>query len=185
MPGAGLVTDTEPNNAPLTAQSIDGRWSLNADVEIGDATNTNTSTTIPHVTVAGTGDGTADYFSFTVGAAGKKGIFDIDFGTVGGVPLDSLITLYDSNGFVLATNNDSLLAVLDPGSTDVEDSFLQYTFAWPPGRMLPGFVGFGSTGGAHRDKLQPARVAGERRDHRQRRRRPPPRSPAKAARLAI
>ena len=129
--GSGLVTDTEPNNTRLAAQSIDGQWSLNSDVNIGDATNTNTSTTIPHVTVTGTGDGTADYFSFTVSAADSKGIFDIDFGTAGGVPLDSVITLYDSNGLFLATNDDSLLAVLDPGSSGVADSFLEYTFATP------------------------------------------------------
>ena len=143
--GSGLLTESEPNSTQFTAQSIDGRWSLTADPNIGDATNTNTSTTIPHVTVTGTGDGTADFFSFTVGSAGKKGIFDIDFGTAGGVPLDSVITLYDSNGFILATNNDSLLAVLDPGSADVADSFLEYTFA-TPGTYVLGVVGFGSTG---------------------------------------
>ncbi len=110
---------------------------MTADPNIGDATNTNTSTTIPHVTVTGTGDGTADFFSFTVGAAGKKGIFDIDFGTAGGVPLDSVITLYDSNGFILATNNDSLLAVLDPGSATLR--IPSWNTRLPrPGRMSSG-----------------------------------------------
>ena len=127
--GSGQVTETEPNSTLLAAQSIDGQWSLNADPNIGDANNNDTSTSIPHVTVTGTGDGTVDYFSFTVGADNARAIFDIDFGDAGAVPLDSVITLYDSFGLLLATNDDSLLAVLDPGSTAAADSFLEYTFS--------------------------------------------------------
>ena len=143
--GSGLVTETEPNDTQLAAQSIAGQWSLNADANIGDATNTNTSTLIPHVTVTGTGDGSIDYFWFTVDAAGSKGIFDIDFASAGGVPLDSVITLYSSSGFVLATNDDSLMPMLDAGSSSFQDSFLEYTFT-SPGTYLIAVQESGGTG---------------------------------------
>ena len=76
--GSGVIAEVEANNSLAAAQSIDGQWSLALDPDIGDSF-TNTSTTIPHVTISGTGDGTFDYYAFTVPAAGVRGIFDIDY----------------------------------------------------------------------------------------------------------
>jgi len=77
---ASEVAETEPNNTSLEAQNLDGLFSLRHDDDIGDAT-TNTSQTIPHVTVLADGDSPVgpDIYSFTVAAEGK-GIFDIDYG---------------------------------------------------------------------------------------------------------
>jgi len=74
------VAEVEPNNTAIEAQLLDGLFSLRHDDDIGDAT-TNTSQTIPHVTVLADGDSPVgpDIYSFTVPGAGK-GIFDIDYG---------------------------------------------------------------------------------------------------------
>jgi hypothetical protein len=101
---AGTIAENEPNNSIGTAQPLEGRvWSLNFDARIGDATN-NTSQTIPHLTVSGTGDGTFDYYSFIVPAAGSQAIFDIDDGYLeaSGLPgpgsMDASLFLYDAAG---------------------------------------------------------------------------------------
>ncbi|MDQ3330741.1 MAG: hypothetical protein M3552_08810 [Planctomycetota bacterium] len=77
---AGFVLESEPNNTLATAQNINGNFTLDFSSNIGDVAGNNTSTTIPHVTISGTGDGTYDYYSFFVAVAGSIGIFDIDFG---------------------------------------------------------------------------------------------------------
>ncbi|HID23621.1 MAG TPA: hypothetical protein EYP14_14660, partial [Planctomycetaceae bacterium] len=98
--GQGL-REREPNDSIATAQNLDGEnWSLDSDPNVGD-TLTNTSTTIPHITVSGTGDGTFDYFSFTVANAGDRGIFEIDFGAdlLGGAgSIDTELFLFDAAG---------------------------------------------------------------------------------------
>ena len=64
------VAEVEPNDTLATAQSIsNASFSLDSDANITD------STIIPHATVTGTGDGTFDYYSFTVKDAGSRGIF--------------------------------------------------------------------------------------------------------------
>ena len=146
-----------------TAQSIDGEWSLNFSSNIGDSTNANTSTTIPHVTISGTGDGTLDYFSFTVGTVPSKGIFDIDFGTTGGY-LDSTLTLYRDDGTLLGSNDDdSFCRWLGRRQfSSYLDSFFEYTFA-TPGTYVIGVSGPGVLGRTHRRHLRPAGLAGKRR----------------------
>ena len=74
------VVEVEPNDSFGSAQSVDGQYTLNHDADVGDAT-TNTSETIPHLTVLGDGDVpvTSDFYSFTV-AGPAMGIFDIDYG---------------------------------------------------------------------------------------------------------
>jgi hypothetical protein len=73
--GGGLdpVPEQNPNNTIATAQNVDGAgWNLNANASIANAT------TIPHVTIEGKGDGTFDYYSFTIANAGDTATFDID-----------------------------------------------------------------------------------------------------------
>jgi len=126
--GAALATpvsELEPNGTFADAQNIDAYFSLDADPNISnDPTGTeNTSTTVPHATINGTGDGTYDYYSFTVPEGGGIGSFDID----GAYPsFDSVLRLYDSNQALLAADDDNLY--VDPGSSSIRDSNLRYPF---------------------------------------------------------
>jgi hypothetical protein len=114
------VVEAEPNTTLATAQNIDADFSLDANTEIDN------STTVPHVTVQGLpGDGTYDYFSFTVGAANTLGDFDMDHAMYG---FDSWLDLFDSSGNWLAANDDG---GVDPGSVHPYDAHLFYTFANP------------------------------------------------------
>jgi hypothetical protein len=125
---AAPVNEVEPNDSIAQAQNIDSYFSLDSDPNITD------STTVPHATVDGTGNGTFDYYSFRVNQAGVStiGVFDID-NTL--QTLDSYLQLYDSNGALIAFNDD---APADAGSTSGPyfcsssdgtcDSYLQYNF---------------------------------------------------------
>jgi hypothetical protein len=137
---AASVDELEPNGGYLCcagAQNIDDYFSLDADPNITNLTGTeNTSTTVPHATINGTGDNTYDYYSFTVPEGGGIATFDIDGGyntDINSLPyeLDSCLRLFDSldaeqennNGFIKA-NCDQ--AYRDPGSQDLRDSALEY-----------------------------------------------------------
>ncbi|ESQ73535.1 hypothetical protein ABAC402_18860 [Asticcacaulis sp. AC402] len=82
------------------------------------------STTVPHTTVTGTGDGFYDVYSFVVDAAGVIGRFDID----ASISLDSFVELFDAGGTRLAFDDDSDTSEGGGGSTSSGDSFLSYTF---------------------------------------------------------
>ena len=129
---AAPVDEVEPNGGYLCcagAQNIDDYFSLDADPNINNKYgNENTSTTVPHATINGTGDGTYDYYSFTVPAGGGIGSIDVDGAYPG---FDSVIRLYDSidannNGFV-AASDDNVYG--DPGSQSYKDSYLEYPFS--------------------------------------------------------
>jgi hypothetical protein len=126
---AASVDEVEDNGGYLCcagAQNIDDYFSLDADPNISnDPTGTeNTATTVPHATINGTGDGTYDYYSFTVPEGGGIGSFDIDGAYPG---FDSVLRLYNSNGGnPLAANDDNLY--VDPGSLSIRDSYLRYPF---------------------------------------------------------
>ncbi|MFT5126014.1 MAG: Ca2+-binding RTX toxin-like protein, partial [Verrucomicrobiales bacterium] len=130
IPGRGVL-ESEPNEA--TAQSLDALgWNLAAHDQVVNAS------TIPHVSVMGTGDGTMDYFSFTVDVAGSFGVFDIDDNT-----FDTELFLFDQAGNVLAENDD---APADPGSNNLASS-ITYTFA-SAGTYTIGVGAFDSTAAA-------------------------------------
>ena len=113
------VPEEEPNNSRAGAQNLDGElWTVAPDPNIQDAK------TIPHVSVLGSGDGTFDYYSFTVSTPGAVGIFDIDFAN-----FDSQLFLYDNGGTLLASNDDTVPA--DPGSASVLDAKIDFTFSSP------------------------------------------------------
>ncbi|MBI5761522.1 MAG: pre-peptidase C-terminal domain-containing protein, partial [Planctomycetales bacterium] len=142
LPGAP-INEVEANNSLATAQNLDNAgWSTTFDANIGDAT-VNTSTTIPHVTIIGTGNGTFDYYSFTVANVGDRGIFDID-ATNAGLG-DSEIFLYDALGNLLAQDDDSSITEGAGGSTTGNDSFLEFTFL-AAGTYIIGVGEFNSTG---------------------------------------
>ncbi|ESQ73470.1 M10 family metallopeptidase C-terminal domain-containing protein, partial [Asticcacaulis sp. AC402] len=94
-------------------------FGLNRDANIAN------STTVPHTTVTGTGDGFYDVYSFVVDAAGVVGTFDID----ASVNLDSFLELFDADGTRLAFDDDSLITNGGGGSRFDTDSFLTHTFA--------------------------------------------------------
>ncbi len=120
------IPDREPNDTLATAQNVDGFFTRNYSADIGDA-STNTSTTIPHVTILGTGNGSYDYFSFTVLQPGIA-IFDIDYGSSDASSFDSYLTLFSSSGTVLASNDDANTLYGQAGSVSGLDSFMTYNF---------------------------------------------------------
>ncbi len=144
----GVVLESEPNNSIVTSQNLDNEpWSLSNNFDIGD-TLTNTSTTIPHITVFGTGDGSFDYYSFTVSQAGARGIFDIDAGeslTDPSGSLDAELFLFDWSGNLLAQNDDAPTSYGGGGSESIADPYLEYTFS-APGLYVLAVAEFPSSG---------------------------------------
>lgn len=129
----GQVTEIENNNSLATAQPIEvAPWSLQDNPIIVN------STTVPHVTISGTGDGTYDYFSFTVESPGTQLTLDID-----GATFDTEVFLFQADGTFLAGNDD---AGGDPGSSSFLDSFLTSTLL-TPGTYVIGVARFPSSGG--------------------------------------
>lgn len=149
------IPEVEPNNSIANAVSIDNSFSLDLDPNIGD-TLTNTSTTIPHVSIQGSGDGTYDYFSFTVTNSGDRGIFDIDF-TNGN---DMEIFLFDAAGNFLFGDDDSSTSDGQGGSTSGLDSYMEFTFT-SPGTYIIGVAEFsssGQNGGITGDTIDPGTI---------------------------
>ena len=140
----GPMTEVEANNSLLTAQNIDQAFNLTSDPNIGDQTQ-NTSKTIPHATITGSGDGTFDYYSFTVTAPGTKAIFDIDNANNLGVAIDTELFLYDLGGTLLADNDNADMTFGGGGSTNGNDPYLEFTFT-TAGTYVIGVAKFNSTG---------------------------------------
>jgi len=125
-PFPNYISESEPNNDLISAQSLDGMFNYQYSDDIGDA-SINTSESIPHVSIQGTGDGSYDYFKFTVNAEDTTAIFDIDRESTNGF-FDSYLRLYDAQGNLLAANDDSNPSSGESGSTDNLDSFLIHNF---------------------------------------------------------
>jgi Ca2+-binding RTX toxin-like protein len=151
VPTRLVVTEFEPNNSLATALDIDNLgFSLEFDPNIGDSSGINTSTTIPHLSIQGTGDGTFDFYTFDISNIGDRAIFDIDFGrnvtnagVTNGDTFDSQLYLFNSAGLVLTSQtagDDS--GIIDPGSVNTVDSLLEFTFA-TPGTYTIGVARFG------------------------------------------
>ncbi len=99
------------NNSTATAFDISNNFTLAADPDIFD------STTLLHTTVNATGNGLGGYYRIDL-AAGTIITIDID-GIADPDVHDSLIRLLDSNGNVVAQNDDG---GGDPGSNSDRDS---------------------------------------------------------------
>jgi len=131
---AGTIVKAAGNDTLATAQNVDAAFGLQADPNIGDRSQ-NTSTLFPHATVKGAGDGTFDYYSFTVAQPGTRGLFDIDAtSTTNSIaPFNSMLFLYSLDGGGSATflgSNDDADAITDgaEGSTTLIDAYLEHTF---------------------------------------------------------
>jgi VCBS repeat-containing protein len=112
-PGAFTLAAGSANGSIATAFNIDGNYSLAANANISN------STTIPHVTISATASAEVDFYRFTVTTAGTV-TFDIDSTTgynaaPGGYLGDTYLTLYNSGGTQIATNDDGP-GVGDPGT---------------------------------------------------------------------
>ena len=105
--GAGPVLEAEPNNSLAGAQSVDGNFTLDFSPDIGNGTHVdNTSLSIPHVTVRGSGDGSFDYYSFTFPGPGSTFgfvVLDIDHSSSS---FDSRVALWGPTGDLLGHNDD-------------------------------------------------------------------------------
>ncbi|MCW8092843.1 S8 family serine peptidase [Alteromonas sp. ASW11-130] len=123
------VIDTEPNDTVDNAQSVDGYFSVNYSADIGDEYS-NTSETIPHVTILGRGDDSYDYYKFTVTNAPSKAIFDIDYGFEHNsqTAMDSDLTLYQEDGAQVVYSDDADPDYGGSGSESGLDSFFTYEF---------------------------------------------------------
>jgi Ca2+-binding RTX toxin-like protein len=134
-----VVPEIEPNNGFTSAINIDNLgFSLDFDPNITDTLGINTSTVLPHISIQGTGDGTFDFYSFTVANAGDSAIFDIDFGfgvsntgLLSADGFDSQLFLFDSFGNPLTTQVQGNDSAFDAGSSSMLDSFLEFTFSTP------------------------------------------------------
>ena len=111
--GTGYATlgQDATNNSIATAFDISNNFSLAADPNIYD------STTVVHTTVNATGNGHGAYYSIDL-AAGAIITIDID-GIADPNVHDSWVRLLDSNGNIVAQNDDG---GGDPGSTSTRDS---------------------------------------------------------------
>lgn len=127
---AAVIMEEEVNDTLAAAQSIDGFFSLEFSADIGDAV-ANTSTTVPHVTVQGTGNNTFDFFKFTVFNAGDKGVFDIDYAYDGSGFSDMSMHLFTAGGAWISSNHNSNVTYGAGGSTSDKDPFMEYVFSTP------------------------------------------------------
>lgn len=139
---ANYFAEAEPNDTLAQAQSMDSYFSLNYDADIGDSNGVNTSTTMSHASVLATGNGTYDYYSFTLSNAGTV-ILDIDYGMPG---YDSEIGLWKADGTYITENDDyaPFATVGADGSEHNYDAFIQTTLQ--AGSYIVGVARFSSNG---------------------------------------
>jgi serralysin len=107
--GSGSITaGVGSNNATLgTAIDISGQFSLASNANIVD------STTTPHVTIFGTGEGARDYYSFTVN--NPHATIRVDMDNTSGT-YDSMVAIVDSSGNIMRLSDDSVASVGGAGS---------------------------------------------------------------------
>lgn len=117
-----IILEVENNDSIAGAQNINNFFSLGANADIANAT------TIPWVSIIGTGNGTWDFYSFNIANADTLGVFDIDYGRDAGGSFDPWLELYTGAGAGLASNDDSSISNGAGGSVHIYDSFLTYTF---------------------------------------------------------
>lgn len=120
--GAANVTEVEPNNTIATAQNVDGSFTSNSDPDTAN------STTVPHVTVIGTGNNSVDIYRFTVPAANTTCVFDIDYGMPS---FDSMLRVMNGSGTVLVNVDDADTGQGAGGSSHQYDAYVALIIATP------------------------------------------------------
>ena len=123
------LAEIEPNNSRAEAMNLESaEWTTSVNQNITE------STTIPHLSIRGTGDSTFDYYSFQVSQAGARGVFDIDEVTLSG--LDAQLFLFGPNGELIAQNDDASTNLGGAGSISGLDSFLDVTLPTSGGYVI-------------------------------------------------
>lgn len=114
--GSGYMTlaPDATNNSVATAVDLTNNFTMVADDDIASAT------TVPHTTIAATGNGKGGYYSITLNADTILTL-DMDHTTAGH---DTWVLLLDSKGNIVADNDDS---GGDPGSDQPTDSQLSFS----------------------------------------------------------
>ncbi len=150
---AGLVIEVEPNDSLATAQPVDGHFTLDYSADIGNGSFVdNTSTTIPHVTVHGSGNGTFDYYSFYFPGGGTTSgfvVLDIDHPSSS---FDSHVALWAASRDLLGHNDDYDYRGGADGSAANYGGTMSYdalmtTYLTTPGRYIVGVARFGASPG--------------------------------------
>jgi len=139
---ASIISEMEPNNPLGSAQNIDAYFSTDFNADVQNSTST------PWVSILGTGDGTYDYYSFTV-EAGATAWFDIDYGRDSGGSMDTEIALWDSSGNYLAENDDGGAwngGSFDAGTIHGYDSYMEFASFATSGTYIIGVAEFPSGG---------------------------------------
>ena len=116
----GQINEPEPNNDFASAfELFEEAFTLDADPDILD------STTVPHVSVLGSGDGTFDYYKITLDRDNSTLVADIDYTA----SLDSYLGVWDESGALVLLNDDAVggTAPGAGGSTSIRDSFISLT----------------------------------------------------------
>jgi len=152
---AGLA-EAEPNDTLATAQDLDRHFTNRAPSPVQHPAKTAsgnlvwTSASYPWVRVQAKGEGTFDYFSFTV-TAGSRAVFDIDDATSStGARPDLKLVLWDAAGNPLAGSDNlkdfSWYFGTDPGSeadAKGQDPFFEWDFK-QSGRYTLGVASSGA-----------------------------------------
>ncbi len=145
---ASVVKERESNDTPATAHDLELEfWSLGYDSNIGDTQDppVNTSTTIPHVTIKGSGDGTYDFYSFEVTTVPARAIFDIDMDFDEQLDphgfMDAEVILTDEYGNVITWLEDAALPTDGDGGKEFLfdpplEPCLEYVFNTPGTYMV-------------------------------------------------
>lgn len=130
---AGNIVEVEGNDSLASAQDVSLAFTTDFDANITNQNRINVSTLFPHVSIAGTGDDTFDYYRFSVANDNSVGIFDIDFGMP---DVDIEIAVFDAAGNPLAEDDDFFQPGTDGdeaiddgfGSVHGYDSFIEFLF---------------------------------------------------------
>lgn len=125
-----LETATIP--APALSSAFPSAIDVSNNFSLASNPNIANSTTIPHVTIFKTGTGVIDYYSVDL-IPGATIIADIDGANTSNSSdsFDSFIELYDPNGNLLESDDDSNTSDGAGGSSSRLDSFLSHTITTP------------------------------------------------------
>ena len=120
--GTVMAGQSTVNNTIATAIDVSNAFSFAANADIANAT------TVPHVTVQGTGNNQSDIYAVTVNNPFARIIVDIDNTSAS---FDSVVLIADSTGAILIQNDDELPSFGAGGSTDngtgfSSDSYLEF-----------------------------------------------------------
>ena len=139
---ASVIQKKDPGDSLAQAQNIDNSFSVGANPNIRD------SPTNPWVSILAVGNGSFDYFSFTVPRAGCTGTFDIDFGVNPNNLIDTVLALWrvepDGTHTLLQVNDDYYpFTVGAGGSISGQDAYIAWTFD-RPGKYVVGVAEYPS-----------------------------------------